>query len=407
MASVPIIAPAADFRDQLRGRGGETAGQCFQCATCSSVCELAPADAPFPRRQMLYVQWGLEDRLVGDPGPWLCHQCNDCNVRCPRDARPGDVMQAARSMAVQSFAFPRFMGRLVGNVRTSWPLLIGIPILFWVVLLAVTTGLAVPAANPALPFLDGRFHYEEFVPHALIYVTYIAISLWVLAAAVISGRRFWKRLGEGAQRHGSFLANLLPALGEIAAHSRFNKCTGGTTKRHYGHLLVMWGFVGAAVTSAILILYLYRQAPIFSWIPLPQPHDYPLPLDHWVKWLGNISALALVVGAVLLLVNRARSDDPQVGRTTAFDRFFLWLVVAVIFSGVLTEVLRFVAPPVTAVALYLLHLSLVMTLFVTFPYSKFAHILYRTLAMVHQRMAEGAPAAEDQPATVPAPAAGT
>ena len=27
---------------------------------------------------------------------------------------------------------------------------------------------------------------------------------------------------------------------------------------------------------------------------------YPVPLDHWVKWLGNISAIALVVGGILL-----------------------------------------------------------------------------------------------------------
>ena len=40
-----------------------------------------------------------------------------------------------------------------------------------------------------------------------------------------------------------------------------------------------------------------------------------------------------------------------------------------------------------AVASYVLHLGVITTLFVTFPYSKFAHMLYRTLAMVHEQMA--------------------
>ncbi len=44
-------------------------------------------------------------------------------------------------------------------------------------------------------------------------------------------------------------------------------------------------------------------------------------------------------------------------------------------------------------ALYVLHLGVVTTLFLTFPYSKFAHMLYRTLAMVHEQAVAG-PAGE-------------
>jgi quinone-modifying oxidoreductase subunit QmoC len=60
----------------------------------------------------------------------------------------------------------------------------------------------------------------------------------------------------------------------------------------------------------------------------------------------------------------------------------------VIVTGVLTEAFRFLAlPPVAAAVVYVLHLGIVLTLFLTFPYSKFAHLVYRTLAMVHERMA--------------------
>jgi quinone-modifying oxidoreductase subunit QmoC len=116
---------------------------------------------------------------------------------------------------------------------------------------------------------------------------------------------------------------------------------------------------------------------------------YPLPLDHWVKWLGNVSALALVGGGVMLYLNRLPAGNRQVGDTHAFDRFFLWTVLAVVFTGCLTEAFRFVAPPLLACLTYLAHLGVVFTLFITFPYSKFAHLLYRTLAMVHERMARG------------------
>jgi hypothetical protein len=39
-----------------------------------------------------------------------------------------------------------------------------------------------------------------------------------------------------------------------------------------------------------------------------------------------------------------------------------------------------------ALAVYVLHLGTVLSLFLTFPFSKFAHALYRTLAMAHQRL---------------------
>jgi quinone-modifying oxidoreductase subunit QmoC len=375
MASIPVVHTSSDFREAFFKRGGSNAAKCYQCATCSSVCELAPDNAPFPRRQVLMAQWGLEDQLMADPGPWLCHQCNDCSVRCPREVNPGDMMAAVRAMAVESLSVPKIMGRLTGNIRTSWPALIFLPIIFWVVLLGATTGLAIPEVHSDMPALEGRFHYEEFVPHYLIYGVYTTVTVLIVGAMWVSGRKFWKLIGTNQERRGSFFGALTGAVIDIATHKKFSSCDHGVPKRRWGHFLVMWGFVGAAVTSGILVIYMYGL------------HMYPLPLDHWVKWLGNISAVALVIGGVLLFVNRLKVGDKLVGQTTAFDRFFLMTVLGVIGTGVLTEGFRFVpVPVVVAAAMYVLHLGAVLTLFITLPYSKFAHILYRTLAMTHERM---------------------
>jgi quinone-modifying oxidoreductase subunit QmoC len=392
MASVPLIQPSAEFRDAFFRRGGENAARCYQCATCSSVCELAPEDAPFPRRQVLWAQWGLVDRLTADAGPWLCHQCNDCSVRCPRDVAPGDIMASVRAMVIEHLAFPSFLGKVVANARSSWPLLVLGPLVFWLVLLGATTGLHIPAVDTDLTALEGRFHYEHVVPHALIYIVYFSATAWVALAFWVSGRRFWTALGAGRERQGSFFAKLVPALAEIATHQRFGTCDRGVPKRRWGHFLLMWGFIGAAVTSGFAVVYLYKDYLPFSlFMPADAP-AYPVPIDHWVKWLGNISAVALVVGGVLLFINRMTKNDKLVGATTAFDRFFLWLVLAVIGTGVFTEVFRFVAvPPVVASFVYLVHLAVVLSLFLTLPYSKFAHLVYRTLAMIHQMMATPQP----------------
>ena len=62
-----------------------------------------------------------------------------------------------------------------------------------------------------------------------------------------------------------------------------------------------------------------------------------------------------------------------------------------IVTGVVIEVGRLdILPPAVCYALYTVHLGVVMTLFLTFPYSKFAHMIYRMLALTHQRLVGGA-----------------
>ena len=364
MAPMAAVFPSAEFRDELARRGGDAAARCYQCATCSSVCQLAPADGPFPRRQMLKAQWGLGDQLVNDPAVWLCHQCNDCTVRCPRDAKPGDVMQTVRSLMVEKLAVPAFMGRLVAKAGSTWPLLLGAPFLFWVLVLYAVTGLQIPAEIK---------EYKDVVPHWLLYAVFFPVAGLVTLAIFPSGLRFWNLLGSSGQRSGSFVANLVPVMIEISTHKRFSECDAAASRR-WGHFALLWGFVGAAVTSGFILLAIYVLQS-----------EMPLPLLHPFKVLGNLSAVLLVVGGAIVLYNRLVGGN-RTGSSTAFDNFFLSVVLLVILTGVLAEAGRFLFPPELTAWIYIVHLTVVLCLFVTFPYSKFAHMVYRMLAMVHERM---------------------
>jgi quinone-modifying oxidoreductase subunit QmoC len=400
------LIPSAAFRQELAKRGGGTATRCYQCATCTSVCDLTKTGSLFPRQQMLACQWGLADRLVGDPGVWLCHQCNDCTVSCPRDAKPGDVMQSVRSLAIEDLSAPRFMGHLVGNASRSWPLLLGLPIVFWFVLLFLVNGFAVPervnyqilhtgadlsfveaayAQEGAhaeghhgvqhVPGKENRLIYEEMVPHKYIYIVFTTAFFLALIAAVVGGAKFWKLLGRHGERQGSFVGALLPVVGEIATHKRFGSCEASHSRR-WAHFSLLWGFVGAAFASFLLVISLYvTKDPL----PLAQTHPY--------KIIGNISMVLLVVGALWLFVNRL-ADSNKAGASKAYDNFFLTVVALVVLTGALTELGAFVFPPVVAAVIYVVHLGTILTMFLTVPYSKFAHMVYRTLAMVHERMAE-------------------
>jgi quinone-modifying oxidoreductase subunit QmoC len=204
------------------------------------------------------------------------------------------------------------------------------------------------------------------------------VAGWVTYASWMAGRRFWNLLGDGAPRSGSFLKHLWPVLAEVATHKRFASCE-TTRPRRLGHLLLLWGFVGAAITSGLLVVAIYLLHT-----------EMPFPLSHPFKILGNVSGVLLVVGGALLVKHRLEGGD-RAGKSTAFDTFFLVVVVGVIATGVLSEAGRLLFPAGLACALYVVHLGIVLSLFLTFPYSKFAHLLYRTLALVHVRMVAPAP----------------
>ncbi|HEX9052612.1 MAG TPA: quinone-interacting membrane-bound oxidoreductase complex subunit QmoC [Anaeromyxobacter sp.] len=361
--AVTVLSPVPGFRRELLRRGGADAARCMQCATCSSVCDLATADVAFPRRQILWAQWGLADRLAADPSIWLCHQCNDCTVRCPRDAAPGDAMQAIRSLVIERLGSPRPLARLVANARTTWPILLGVPILFWVLYVRAVTGLVVPPAP---------LSYGAVVAKWMIYSVFLPAAAFAVVASFVGARRSWTAWGAAGQRRGGLVAGLAGVATDILAHRRFQRC-GEARPRRSGHLVLVLGFLGALLTTTLLGVAMDVLEV-----------RTPLPPGNVIKIIGNVSAVLLVVGLALLVANRVRGSGA--GRTRAYDGFFLSLVALVILSGVGAELFRMFLPPAAAIAVYLVHLGSILTLFLTFPFSKFAHALYRTLAMAHERL---------------------
>jgi quinone-modifying oxidoreductase subunit QmoC len=274
-------------------------------------------------------------------------------------------MQTLRAQTIEHLAPIRTLSRIIGNISATWPLVIGLPMLLIIAAVYATNGLQIP--EPLIGF-------DAFVPHSLIYMVFIpALTLGAVLLS-IGALRAWKLWGIGVERKGSFVSALFRAFSDIFFHRKFSSCN-AAKPRKLGHFLVMWGFIGALVVTALVVV----------WLALLNA-KLPFPLSHPLKVIGNIAAVSLLAGGVMLLFFRT-SNASASGASFAFDKFFLFIVLAIGVTGISTELFRAVFPmPWVACASYLIHLGFILTLFISLPYCKFAHFMYRTLAMTHENM---------------------
>ena len=118
-----------------------------------------------------------------------------------------------------------------------------------------------------------------------------------------------------------------------------------------------------------------------------------------VKILANVAAIALIVGTGILWGNRTKMELEGLSSRTFHDWFLIWMIMAVGVTGIGAELLRRIGIASIGYVVYYLHLVSVMMLFLYMPYTKFAHLVYRTFAMTFERYRDSAyvknPVAED------------
>ena len=379
MADSKWVEPDLNFIKQLKALGGDTLKKCYQCATCSVVCPISPDEKPFPRKEMIAAQWGLKDKLVGNMDVWLCHQCNDCSTYCPRGARPGDVLNAVRAYSIQEYAWPSWLGKIVPDGRYWW-LLLAIPVAIFLLLLGAMGHLHIP---------EGEIEFAKFFPTLLVDAIFIPLTGWVFLTFGIGISRFMTDIRQHAIADGiakrkdlnvpDFLRTIVCTLPTILRHSKFSECS--TNKdRYLAHILVMYSFVGLFVVTNIFFVALYI-------LQIPGPYSQTNP----VKILANVSGIALLVGAILMISNRLKDTDANVSKGSYFDWSLIILILGLVLTGGLSQLTRLAHVPGLAYPMYFVHLVFVFCLFAYLPFCKLAHLVYRTVAMTYSRYSEREP----------------
>jgi citrate/tricarballylate utilization protein len=349
----------------LTGPESEVARQmqiCNACRYCEGFCAVFPA---MTRR----LEFGKADvNYLAN----LCHNCGACYHAC-QYAPPHEfavnvphAMATVRGQTYVEYAWPPAFGALYKRNGLTVALALAAGLALFLVLALVRNGTLLHAP------LAGNF-YAVF-PHNLMAAMFGAVFGFAVLALGIGVTRFWRDVSPGRAS--------APAVAEAARNALTLKYLDGghgdgcneesdrfTLARRRFHHFTFYGFMLCFAATSVATLYHYL-------LGLPAPYA----LTSLPVLLGTAGGIGLLIGpAGLLWLNLRR--DPAQGDVTQrpMDRGFIALLLLTSATGLALLAWR----DSGAMALLLaIHLGVVMALFATLPYGKFAHGIYRSAALL-------------------------
>jgi citrate/tricarballylate utilization protein len=304
----------------------------------------------------------------------LCHDCGECLYACqygpPHEfgINVPKTLGEIRLASYEEYCWPRFLSAAFRRQRL-------------LTLLSLGTGLATIVLTVGIPpgrSLAGNFY--QVVPHHVMVTLFTIVSIAVLTALGIGRARFSKK-GSGGVFAGRspktppdpFFEALRDALTLRHLHGNGIDCTHAeearTPWRRWFHHFTFYGFALCFASTTVAALYHL----VFGW-------RAPYGLTSLPVVLGTAGGLGLLIGPSGLLVCRQSHDAARDARgESQLDVSFIALLFLTSLTGLLLLALR--DGPAMG-TLLVVHLGLVLALFLTLPYGKFVHGMYRAAALV-------------------------
>ena len=302
----------------------------------------------------------------------LCHNCGACLHACqyaPPNEFGVNIPQAMAKVRLETytnFAWPRPLGVLYEKNGLALTMAVSLGIgLFFLALLQVNQGLL--NTNT-----DGNFY--AIFPHNALALVFGIVFLGAIVAMVISSIKFWQTIasdpatllaGSDALQDALTLKNL--GGGHQAGCNEADDAFSLLRKRF--HHLTFYGFMLCFASTSVATLYHY----LFGW---QAPYGYTsLPVV-----LGTLGGIGLVIGPVgLLYLNMKRHPLHGDKNQKPMDIGFITSLLSISITGLALLAWRETSYMGILLAL---HLGFVMGFFLMMPYGKFAHGIYRSLALL-------------------------
>jgi nitrate reductase gamma subunit/ferredoxin len=364
---------------ELKEFGAVGLEQCINCGNCTAICPLSKDDARFPRQMIRMVQLGMRDELLGSKELWLCYNCGDCSETCSQGAEPANLMAAARCYAISQYAPLK-----IGHLFCRRPILGGVVaalmvLLFSIFMYSERQAMATDALN-----LFG------FIPYEVIHNVGLAAMVLVGLVGMMTILTMMSRVARvhhlsftnffgGARmnwRQAFWDAVMVQSLGQKRYRTEC-EAPGNTTawylRKWFVHAATMWGFLGLLFATALnYLLDIIGVKATGTFVPLWYP----------TRLIGTLSGLLFMYGVSVLLYKRWRAADKAHSFSGPSDWIFLSLLWLSGVTGFIIEIALYLpGAPMWAYWMFIFHVAVAITLLLLLPFTKFAHAIYRTVAL--------------------------
>jgi len=378
---------------EVRNYGDFDPNACLQCGSCTVSCDLVKGSASFPRRIMRYTTFGLRKLLKSSVEPWLCYYCGDCSAACPRETEPGEAMMTLRRFLTAQYDWTGLSAKLYKSKAWEFGAIF---------VVAAIMSLLIWFFHG--PLVTERVELNTFAPVHMVH-TFDLILFAVLAFFLFTNsfRMYWfimqqtdsvrisdivrgiKQNGFGFTMHQGekikiplhvFITEAWTGVWNFFSQKLFLKCA-NNVGRWLKHFLLVSGYV--LMLFLVVVLLLWFQT------------DNIYPITHPQRWLGYYATAVLLFGTVEIIIGRIKKRE-QIHKFSDFsDWMFPILLLLTTVTGILVHTFRYMGLPLATYYMYAVHLVIaVAMLVIEVPFGKWAHMLYRPLAIYLHNVREKA-----------------
>jgi citrate/tricarballylate utilization protein len=307
----------------------------------------------------------------------LCHNCRDCYYACQYappheyDVNVPKTLAELRYGTYVESAAPGFFKTFFTNSGFIVPLinLLSIGLVFLLVF-------AINNVGSIWGTHSGPNSFYQVIPYTLIVLPMVGLVSALIVGMLLSFRKFWRLTGGRS-------ADLLTIKAHLQAVSdavTLKYLAGGGHGCNYPserfsmirrkfHHATFYGFMLCFAATAVAAIYDH-------WLHIPAPY----PLFSLPVMLGTVGGILILIGTPGLLFLKLTMDKiPASPGNYALDIGFIVTLFLTSLTGLLLLALR--STPWMGTML-IIHIGVVVALFITMPYGKFVHGIYRYAALL-------------------------